>query len=147
MLETLNNRLQKRLDDYLKLINNERKMQEVLDKIIPLFPPDTNMVPRVYGGTSFLYIYPADVFQFELETISKISDIFNVKWSKNVKENDVSYTTNIQKPLEIYIIISPVIDNTCTIQKVYTGKSKPASKVVIVDEEQFDYVVNCKEDF
>ena len=147
MIETLNERMQKRLDAYIKILNAEKKSQEIIDKILPLFPQDIHINSVTYTNLLYLYIYPKDIINFELSIISKISNLFNLKWEKRVEKDEISYIGNVEFPISTRIEVKFYSSDACKIEAIPTGKVKKVVKEISVDEMQYDYVVNCEEDF
>lgn len=139
-MKPLKERLEERAIDYRKMVKIEREVEDICIKLQELITIKSINVSVSYYSSIGIYI--SDVIDFEINEISGISECFGFKWRKIISEPLISYYANIGN-IEIAIYFNTT--DSCIIKKFATGKTRRVSKVVYVDEQEFEYQVDCGE--
>jgi len=141
-IETLAERLERRISEYNKFVKAEILTQEILDKL------PANIVPSyLFVHDSFTNIkFNASTFEeAEIDIIPVLSDLLDQKWDRTVYEERVEYTLDKQKSGHmIYVYVTVRTSEYCTVEKVPNGRKVRQTEYIEVDE--YDYVINCSEE-
>jgi len=144
-MKALEERLNARKAEYEALIKAEYAVESVLEKILPLFPENTNFSGNVYSEFAYLYITIDSVEEFEENIISELSEVLKVTWERSVDETDIVHRADFlaDENYYTYITVSSKPTDSCRIIAVPTGKVKRVSKIVWADEVEVEYMVDC----
>jgi len=148
-MKALKERLADRKEEYENIVKAEHLVESYLEKITPLFPPNTSITGTIYEKSAFLYFSVESVEEFEENTISKLSDMFNIPWKRTVSEDVIYHSVDLvidEGEYDLYLTVSSKPTESCRIVKVSTGKVKKTKKWVEVEEAEFEYVVECSDD-
>lgn len=144
-MKTLEERLEERRTEYEALVKAENLAESVLNKILPLFPEDTNCTGSIYSNLSYLYITVDSVEEFEEHILSKLSEILGTKWERSIGEVDIAHRTEFKadENHKVYLTVTSKPTDSCRIIAVATGKTKTVSRLVYVEEAEVEHLIDC----
>lgn len=147
-MRTLKERLQKRAENYRRAIAAELVTQKYIDKIAPIIEGKAKFhEPAVSEGVYVsIYISCDEVKIFEDEIMPALSRALWIKWTRDVNETHITYTTKlVDNSIYIYLIclIYPSSEEECKIMPVATGKRVKVQRTFESEEEEIHYVVDC----
>jgi len=148
-MKALEERLEDRKKEYEEIIKAEHLVESYLKKIIPLFPDGTRVTGNISSDNTFIYFSMDSVEEFEENVISKISELFDIDWRRDVREEKVLHSTDFviaDEDFRLFIEVTSKPTETCRIIAVPTGKMKTVRKWVDVREQEVEYVVECSDD-
>jgi hypothetical protein len=146
MYEPLEERLKQRRKDYIKDMKAEQLAEEILKQLSLILPQDAKLNIGIYQSYISIVYYPTDLDDTEINIIPQISDTFSTRWTKTVAKNEISYHTEFDTEKYSCILrIYPSLTGSCRIDAIPTGRIIKRDKYVSVDEQEFDFVVNCND--
>lgn len=149
-MESLEERLERRKEEYHEIVRSEKELQKVVDKVLPHIPELIKVNYSVYPNYSFLYIYTASMEQVEEEVIPQLSQFLGIKWTKEIDESVISYRTTIRNISPYYVVYLHLFINEensgCQIFSVKTGRTKKVAKLVEIEEPEIEYFINCEDE-
>jgi hypothetical protein len=147
MIETIEERLARRKTEYDNLVLTEHKAQRVLDELGAGILVHKEDSLTVYEESAYLYLYPSDIEDAELNVIPRIAELLQEKWNKVVEVGSVTYRIHkYESGFSFSVCVTPRIEGTCRIVAKATGKVVRKHKYVDVEEAEVEYFVDCGEE-
>ena len=149
MIPSLDERIKERNATHKKFLLNEHKVQPYIDKLFTILPKDSDSLLNMYINEAYIHVSLEDVEEFEEKLITPISEAFDISWKREVESDEVKHSADLAieaGSFTIYLIVRSKPTNSCRITKIPTGRTRQVSKVVYVEESEFDYVVECSDD-
>jgi hypothetical protein len=154
-MKSLRERLTKRKEEYEKLIEVEKLAERTARKLTAIIPRE-KIHAYVYNTYITFSVNEDSVETVELEYLPKLTEQFNLKWRKVVRDTSVSYNsdfhTNLLDKTKSLIIVYlelhfiPPKDGSCKIIPVHTGRTITEHKYVPVDVPEIEYLIECAEE-
>lgn len=98
---------------------------------------------------AYLYYSTHDVDSIELTLIPKLSELFEVKWERDIRNESIAYYTYIvDNSWKLYLSITAIItkESKCTIKQIPTGQVRMMTKLIEVEVPEFVTIIECHED-
>lgn len=141
-MKTLEERLEERKAEYERLCEGEW----ILEDLIAALELDPERLGHSYpnAGTIFLTIFSQDEEWVGIELIPRLSELLGKGWSSWVDEKDLNFSLYGKFKnwsTVAYIYLTP--EDSCSIKKVATGRTKTVRKYVSIEEPEYEYIMNC----
>ena len=144
-MKSLKERLAARKAEFDAINHTDKVLQDFINTT-PIKAHLFNIDVSPYARDGFIYLNCTieSIEYIELELIPLISTSHNIKWSKYVGSDGISYLASFYySRKDIYLTINVKIDDSCIIHRVPTGKTTKVDKIVRVEEPEFEILIDC----
>jgi hypothetical protein len=147
MIKTLQERLAKKKKEYKANMKSELILEGILFHVPTLYTVSTTAY--CYNDSISVQVVTSinDIELIEIDLFDEFFGILGeVEWAKSITTEKIIYTLYIYyKKYFLSLNISVKFNDSCSIERVPTGKIKKVQKQVTVDEPEFEVVYNCSE--
>ena len=105
----------------------------------------------IYSELCDIHVHSKDPFVVEMQYIPAIAELLNSKWTKEATDTGFIYSTYscIKSKIKrsdfyVYVTMTLNISDTCTISRIATGRMTTVSKYVLVTEQEYETVIDCR---